>query len=136
MNRAMGKLASGCVAAVSAAAVLLAGAGPAAAIGRDGNLDDQEFGLFYLTGRAGCVFDLYTTDSNFSGDTFKTGCNGMYKNVNDNTESYRNRDVYAWRVATDKDLDGNVGEIPSKYEGNASTNFKNKISSAAYTLHP
>ncbi|MFB6615930.1 hypothetical protein ACIGFK_39985 [Streptomyces sp. NPDC085524] len=135
MNRAVGKLVSGCVAAVSAGAILLGSAGPSAAYGKNGNLEGDEFGLYYLTGQSGCVFDLYTTDTNFADDTFKPTCNGMYKGVNDNTESYWNRDVYAWKVGTDKDLDGNVGEIPSRYAGNASATFRNRISSAAYTLH-
>ncbi|MFZ3472175.1 hypothetical protein ACODT3_15515 [Streptomyces sp. 4.24] len=137
MKKALLKLVAGAATAtLSIGAVLLGAAGPSAAAARDGNLEDQEFGLFYYAGRTGCVFDLVTNDVNFSDDTFRGGCSGSGASVNDNTESYRNRDVYAWKVGTDKDLGGNVGEIPSKYEGNASTTFKNRISSAKYTLHP
>lgn len=135
MKKALRKLSFGCAATLSAGAILLGSAGTSAAMGRDGNLEDQEFGLFYFAGRAGCVFDLSTNDLNFADDTFRGSCSGSGSGVNDNTESYRNRDVYAWRVGTDKDMGGNVGEIPSRYEGDASTNFKNKISSAKYTLH-
>ncbi|MER7732515.1 hypothetical protein ABTX80_16690 [Streptomyces erythrochromogenes] len=116
--------------------ILLSAAGPAAALGKNGSLEVHEFGLFYNQNQSGCVFDLYGEDLNFNNDYFKSGCTGGTSNVNDNTESYRNRDVYAWKVATDANIDGNVGEIPSGYSGNASTNFKNKISSATFTLHP
>ncbi|MET7529005.1 hypothetical protein [Streptomyces goshikiensis] len=136
MNKAMRRLASGFMAVVSVGGVLIGSTASASAMGKDGTLDADEFGLFYYAGRSGCVFDLYGEDRNFSDDTFKGSCTGSGFLVNDNTESYRNRDAYAWKVATDKDLDGNVGEIPSKYEGNASATFKNKISSSTYTLHP
>ncbi|MFF4005860.1 hypothetical protein [Streptomyces sp. NPDC001717] len=136
MNKAFRTLATSCVTAVSVGAILLGAAGPSAAYGKDGSLEVDEFGLFYSQNQSGCVFDLYGEDLNFNNDYFKTGCAGGTSLVNDNTESYRNRDVYAWKVATDANLDGNVGEIPSGYSGNASTNFKNKISSATYTLHP
>ncbi|MET9692782.1 hypothetical protein ABZY81_30720 [Streptomyces sp. NPDC006514] len=136
MDNAMRKLAAGCVAAVSVGAILLGTAGPAGAWGRDGNLENQEFGLFYWQNQSGCVFDLVTNDLNFSDDKYQGSCSASGNWINDTTESYRNRDVYAWKVGTDKDLGGNVGEIPSNYAGNASANFKNKISSAKYTLHP
>ncbi|MFG2994048.1 hypothetical protein ACGFZK_32940 [Streptomyces sp. NPDC048257] len=136
MNKVFRSLTTGGVAAVSVAAILLGAAGPAAAYGKDGNLEVDEFGLFYNQYQAGCVFDLYGEDLNFNDNYFKSGCTGGTSLVNDNTESYKNRDVYAWKVATDANIDGNVGEIPSGYSGNASTNFKNKISSATFTLHP
>ncbi|ARE75185.1 hypothetical protein ACFVZ8_17245 [Streptomyces sp. NPDC059558] len=136
MSKVFRSLTTGGVAAVSVAAILLGAAGPAAALGKNGNLEVDEFGLFYNQNQAGCVFDLYGEDLNFNNDYFKSGCTGGTSLVNDNTESYRNRDVYAWKVATDANIDGNVGEIPSGYSGNASTNFKNKISSATFTLHP
>ncbi|KOU19548.1 MULTISPECIES: hypothetical protein [unclassified Streptomyces] len=136
MSKVFRSLTTGGIAAVSVAAILLGAAGPAAALGKNGNLEVDEFGLFYNQNQAGCVFDLYGEDLNFNNDYFKSGCTGGTSLVNDNTESYRNRDVYAWKVATDANIDGNVGEIPSGYSGNASTNFKNKISSATFTLHP
>ncbi|MEU9301662.1 hypothetical protein [Streptomyces sp. NPDC048269] len=135
MNKAMRTLASGCVTAVSVSALLLAAAGPSAAMGKDGILQTDEFGLFYNQYQSGCVFDLYGEDLNFNNDYFKSGCTGGTSLVNDNTESYWNRDVYAWKVGTDANLDGNVGELPSGYSGNASLTFKNKISSATFTLH-
>ncbi|WP_374775330.1 hypothetical protein OG756_22980 [Streptomyces sp. NBC_01310] len=136
MDNAMRKLASGCVAAVSVGAVLLGAAAPAAAWGRDGSLENHEFGLFYWQNQSGCVFDLVTNDVNFNDDKYQGSCSAGGQWINDTTESYWNRDIYAWKVGTDKDLGGNVGEIPSSYRGNASATFKNKISSAKYTLHP
>ncbi|MGW0394598.1 hypothetical protein ACWDYJ_27665 [Streptomyces sp. NPDC003042] len=136
MNKPFRTLATGCVTAVSVSAILLGAAGPSAAYGKDGNLEVNEFGLFYNQYQSGCVFDLYGEDLNFNDNYFTSGCAGGTSRVNDNTESYKNRDVYAWKVATDANLDGNVGEIPSGYSGNASDAFKNKISSATYTLHP
>ncbi|MFD7556002.1 MULTISPECIES: hypothetical protein [unclassified Streptomyces] len=135
MDKNMRKLVAGCVSAVSVGAVLLGAAGPAAAYGRDGTLEDQEFGLYYWQNRSGCVFDLVTSDLNFADDKYRGSCSASGDPVNDTTESYWNRDVYAWKVGTDKDLGGNVGELPSKYFGNASATFKNRISSAKYTLH-
>ncbi|MFJ4779855.1 hypothetical protein [Streptomyces sp. NPDC088762] len=136
MDKAMRKLAASSVAAVSVAAILLGTAGPAAAWARDGSLENQEFGLFYWRGQSGCVFDLVTNDLNFSDDKYQGSCSASGTWINDTTESYWNRDVYAWKVGTDKDLGGNVGEIPSAYWGDASDAFRNKISSAKYTLHP
>ncbi|MFG2880466.1 hypothetical protein ACGFYU_36545 [Streptomyces sp. NPDC048337] len=136
MNKAFRMLVTGCAATVSAGVLLLAGAGPSAAYGKDGILENQEFGLFYNSGGAGCVFDLYGEDLNFNDNHFKSGCNGAGQSVDNNTASYKNWDVYAWKVATDPNIDGNVGEIPSNYEGNASYKFKNEISSSTYTLHP
>ncbi|WP_329197372.1 MULTISPECIES: hypothetical protein [unclassified Streptomyces] len=135
MDKAFRNLATGCIAAVSTAAILLAAAGPSAAYGKDGILEVDEFGLFYNQYQSGCVFDLYGEDLNFNDNYFKSGCTGGTSLVNDNTESYKNRDVYAWKVATDANMDGNVGEIPSNYQGNASSTFKNTISSSTYTLH-
>ncbi|MEV7445976.1 hypothetical protein AB0O22_33365 [Streptomyces sp. NPDC091204] len=136
MNKAFRALTTGGVAAASVCAILLGTAGQAAAMGKDGYLEVDEFGLFYYQNQSGCVFDLYGEDLNFNDNYFKSGCTGGGALVNDNTESYKNRDVYAWKVATDANIDGNVGEIPSNYSGNASATFKNKISSATFTLHP
>lgn len=134
MNKTLRKLAVGGAAAVSASALLMGTAGPAAAWARDGNLETHEFGLFYRTGNVGCVFDLAGEDRNFDDDTFRSGCDGAGARVNDNTESYWNRDAYRWKVGTDKNLGGNVGTLPAGYWGDASSTFKNKISSATFIL--
>ncbi|MGW6691764.1 hypothetical protein [Streptomyces sp. NPDC054961] len=134
MNKVIRKLATGCAAAVSVGAVLVATAGPSAATERNGYLEDSEFGLYYNSNSGGCVFDLYGSDWNFTNDYF-TGpynCTGIAGLVDDDTASYRNRDTYTWRVATEINLGGLVGSIPPGYVGNASINFKNKITSATF----
>lgn len=133
MNKAPHKLAVGFAAAVSVGAMLLTAAGPAAAVEKNGYLDDSEFGLYFNSNTGGCVFDLFSSDWNFTNDLF-TGpvCVGFNQLVNDDTASYHNRDSYTWKVGTDVNLGGLVGSVPPGYVGNASLNFKNKISSATF----
>lgn len=134
MNKTVRKFATGCATAVSVGAVLLATAGSSVAEEKNGYLDDGEFGLYYNSNSGGCVFDLYASDWNFTYDLFKgpLGCAGLNRVTNDDTASYRNRDVYTWKVGTDPNLGGLVGGLPPGYVGNASANFKNKISSATF----
>ena len=111
-------------------AAALAVASPAqAATGKNGVLETGEFGLYYLTGSSGLVFDLYVSDSDFSNDVFP----GTSIGANDNTESYRNRDSYWWHVFTNAGYAGAHGCIPSGYVGNASSTFKDTISSAYFS---
>ncbi|MFG2299158.1 hypothetical protein [Streptomyces sp. NPDC048603] len=134
-SKLRGRVAAVVVPAMAGAALLAAG-GTAAAYGKDGYLENQEFGLYYLTDRSGCVFDIVREDYNFNDDKFTgpAGCHGRTDWTNDNTESYWNRHWLTWKVATDAGIDGNVGTIPEAYWGNASSTFKNKISSADYIL--
>lgn len=135
MNKAIRKLAAGCVATASAGALLLAATGTAAAATeKNGYLEASEFGLYYNSNSGGCVFDLFGSDWNFVNDYFTGpwGCAGAGGLIDDDTASYKNRDTYTWRVATDPNLGGLVGSLPPGYTGNASANFKNKISSATF----
>ncbi|MET9853420.1 hypothetical protein ABZY57_10785 [Streptomyces sp. NPDC006450] len=135
MSRALKKLVTGCAAAVSVGAVLLAAAGPAAAnTERNGYLETSEFGLYYNSYQGGCVFDLMSSDWNFFNNLFvgPEDCAGRNRVTNDDTASYRNRDTYTWKVATEANLEGLVGSLPPGYVGNASLNFKNKITSATF----
>ncbi|MFD7863959.1 peptidase inhibitor family I36 protein [Streptomyces sp. NPDC057682] len=105
---------------------------------KDGYLDAEEFGLYYSPNQQGCVFDLYSYDSDFSDDYFKPfvgSCNGQGQSVNDNTASYYNRDTLTWWVYTDANAGGGEGSLPPGHIGNASTAFRNKISSA-FHYHP
>ncbi|MEU8503708.1 hypothetical protein AB0C40_03055 [Streptomyces brevispora] len=127
-------------ATVALAVTALAGAGLATAgnafaeyAPKDGYLDGGEFGLYYNSNTAGCVFDLYSGDSNFYGDTFRPyvgSCSGQGQSTNDNTASYHNNDTYRWYVYTNSDAGGSEGNLPAGYIGNASATFKNTISSA------
>lgn len=125
------RLATVAVAGLAITGAALAIAAPASAAGKNGSLENLEFGLFYNSNQAGCVFDLYTQDSFFSDDFFKgLACNGWQENTNDNTASYINRDTRTWYVYTNAYYDGVQGSLPANYVGNASTTFKNQISSA------
>jgi hypothetical protein len=118
------------VAAVAAAAASLPiAATPAAAAHKNGVLETGEFGLYLLTNLSGPVFDLLVSDSNFGNDVFP----GTSIPANNNTESYWNRDNYWWHVYTGASYDGSHGCLPPGHIGNASTTFKNKISSAAFS---
>ncbi|MFR9676307.1 peptidase inhibitor family I36 protein [Streptomyces sp. TR06-5] len=122
----LGKLA----AVAAGTAGLLAGTvTSAAADPKNGVLETYEFGLYYNSGTAGCVFDVYDSDSDFSNDTFVGSCSGSGQTTNDNTASYWNRDdVFDYYVYTDANYHGSWGTIPSGYSGNASSTFKNEIS--------
>ncbi|MHA6760850.1 hypothetical protein [Streptacidiphilus sp. PAMC 29251] len=114
--------------AVGAGALATAGSA-SAATGKNGVLESGEFGLYYNSGEAGPVFDLFVADTNFQGEVFPSN-HGI--GVNDNTASYRNDDVNVWWVYTDASAGGSEGSLPVGYVGNASSGFKNKISSAYY----
>lgn len=123
-----GFAAFGAAAAAATMAVLGAGA-PAAAAGKNGVVETGEFGLYYVTGSSGLVFDLYVSDDNFAGDVFP----GTNISANDNTESYRNRDSYYWHVFTAAGYGGSHGCLPAGYVGNASATYRNTISSAYFS---
>ncbi|MBD0707175.1 MULTISPECIES: peptidase inhibitor family I36 protein [unclassified Streptomyces] len=109
----------------------LAGAGSAsAATEKNGYVETNEFGLYYSPDRGGAVFDLYLEDDNFSNDWFHGPGNGTGQSVNDNTASYWNNDLYTWLVYTDAYRGGIQGSLPAGHIGNASGDFRNKISSA------
>ncbi|MFD7262648.1 hypothetical protein [Streptomyces sp. NPDC059874] len=123
---------AGLAVALATAGVVMAGTAPASATQKNGYLETWEFGLYYNSGLGGCVFDLDWDTTDFTGYTFTgpAGCSGRGYKTNDNTASYNNNDAVSWKVATDKDCDGNVGTLPKQYTGNASATFKNAISSA------
>jgi Peptidase inhibitor family I36 len=100
-----------------------------AATGKNGTVESGEFGLYWLTGSSGLVFDLYVSDTDFANDVFPA--NHSIR-ANDNTESYRNRDTYYWHVYTNKDGGGAHGCLPAGYVGNSSSTFTNTISSAYF----
>jgi Peptidase inhibitor family I36 len=111
------------------AGLLISTTTSAAATSKNGVLETYEFGLYYNSNYAGCVFDVYDSDNNSSDDKFKGSCSGSDQTTNDNTASYWNRnDVFDYYVCTDADYHGSWGSIPSGYKGNASSTFKNKIS--------
>ncbi|MER7760838.1 hypothetical protein [Streptomyces sp. NPDC097619] len=118
-------------AALALVALLGTGTGTAsAAVDKDGILDPGEFGLFCLQNQGGAVFDLYVPDADFRNNYFKGGLACAQHTTNDYTESYLNRDSAEWSVYTEPNRGGYAGFIPAGYRGNASTLYRNKISSA------
>jgi hypothetical protein len=102
---------------------------PASATEKNGVVESGEFGLYWLTGSSGLVFDLFFSDSNFAGDVFP----GTSIPADNNTESYRNRDSFWWHVFTGAGYTGSHGCLPPGWVGNASATFKNTISSAFFS---
>ncbi|MFE1909527.1 hypothetical protein ACFW96_38595 [Streptomyces gardneri] len=138
-NTTTRRLAGVALAATAMAGIGLATAPGASALGKDGVLETYEFGLYYNSGQAGCVFDLFNYETTFANDTFWKAsgtCSGFGQTTNDNTASYWNRDTGTWWVYTDADADGAEGTLPAGYKGTASDTFKNKISSSyPYDAH-
>ncbi|MEV7525020.1 peptidase inhibitor family I36 protein [Streptomyces sp. NPDC091371] len=134
MNKNLRGLRLAAAPAAIAVAMLVGAAAPASAWARDGYLEPEEMGLYYLVNRGGCVFDYNNNEETLTDNQFNgpAGCDGRTKGVNDNTESYWNRDNVGWYVYTDWKYGGIKGSIPSGYTGNASANYKNKISSSSW----
>lgn len=123
----LGRLLAGAAVLCIAGAVGIASAGSAeAATGKNGNLESGEFGLYYAPDRGVPVFDLYVSDEDFSNDYFPN----TTIRANDNTASYWNRDTFTWYVYTNAYHTGSKGWLDPGYIGNASSTFRNKISSA------
>ncbi|WP_326658692.1 peptidase inhibitor family I36 protein [Streptomyces sp. NBC_00385] len=124
------------LAATAVTGLTLTTAGTAsAATHKNGNVESGEFGLYYNSNYAGCVFDLLNEDGNFADNRFISStssqtCPGQGQITNDNTASYWNRDVTAWDVYTDAGRKGIHGYVPLNYYGNASATYKNEISSS------
>ncbi|MFD8255853.1 hypothetical protein [Streptomyces werraensis] len=135
----MRRVAALAVTAVAAGGFALSTAAPvAAATHVNGKLESTEFGLYYNSGQVGCVLDLGAAENQFSQHRFKDpsniNCNGEGQNTNDNTASYWNRASYTWYVWTDSFQEGTRGSLPAGHSGNASSTFKNEISSASWYI--
>ncbi|MFB6620206.1 hypothetical protein ACIGFK_36035 [Streptomyces sp. NPDC085524] len=108
------------------------GAGSASAEGKDGWLTDGELGLFCWQDQSNSVFDLWASDSNFVNDYF-TGTRSCANNyVDNNTESWSNRDTYTWNVHTGSAGAGYHLNLGVGTRGNLNTTFFNQISSAYF----
>jgi len=125
LNRKLGALVTGATALL----VVLGLAAPAGATEKNGVLELGEFGLYLNTGSTGTVFDLYFADSNFTGEYFP----GTSILVSNNTESWRNRDVYYWHFFTDTNYNGSHGCVASGTSGDLSPTYKDNIESAYFS---
>ncbi|OKK09991.1 hypothetical protein [Streptomyces sp. CB02400] len=135
----MRRVSSLAVAAIAVGGFTLGVATPAAAATHNnGTLESSEFGLYYNSSLGGCVFDLGAAENDFADFRFKdpssVNCSGEGQSTNDNTASYRNRASYTWYVWTDHFQEGTRGSLPGGYSGNASSTFKNEISSASWYI--
>jgi hypothetical protein len=101
----------------------------ASASEKDGVVDSGEFGLYFVQGSSGLVFDLFLSDGDFRNDVFP----GTSISADNNTESYRNRDSFWWHVYTGVGGTGSHGCLPPGHVGNASATFRNTISSAYFS---
>lgn len=114
--------------AVATFAAAVAMASPAqASTEHNGIVEAGEFGLYYSQGSSGLVFDMFYPSYGFQADVFPL--NHSIR-VDNNTASYRNRTNSAATVATGYNWTGAYGCLPAGYVGNASTTFRNTISSA------
>lgn len=123
--RKLAALAVGLIALVGVVAV----ATPASATEKNGVVESGEFGLYFVQGSSGLVFDLFLSDSDFRNDVFP----GTSIPADNNTESYRNRDSFWWHVFTGVGNTGSHGCLPPGFVGNASATFRNTISSAFFS---
>lgn len=124
VNRKMAAVGAG----LAALAGVLAVATPANASHKDGVLDGGELGLYFYQNQGGAVFDLLISDTNFAGDVFPASG----ASADNNTESWRNRDSFAWRVYTGANYTGSVACVSAGTSGNAAATFRNTVSSAYY----
>ena len=98
--------------------------------GKDGLCQTGELCLYYLQDKRSSVFDLFVSDTNFSGDVFP----GTRISADNNVRSYRNRDTFYWRVY---DGAGSTGTeilcIAPGDVGNFTRTQWDKASSATYS---
>ncbi|MER5712498.1 hypothetical protein AB0B13_14165 [Streptomyces sp. NPDC042898] len=108
---------------------VLATAGSASAVTRDGYLDIREFGLFYNSSLGGSFIDLYMADGDLANDRFISPGPGQGYAVGNNAASYFNKDKVTWYVYTGASAGGIEGWIPADRFGTFSDTFKNEVSS-------
>ena len=125
INRKLAALATGAITLASVVGL----ATPANATGKNGVVESGEFGLYWLTGSSGLVFDLLLADDNFNNDNFP----GTSVPAANNTESYRNRDTFWWHVFTGSGYTGSHGCLEPGWVGNASATYRNNIESAYFS---
>ncbi|MFF3086494.1 hypothetical protein ACFVRB_15800 [Streptomyces nojiriensis] len=105
-------------------------AGSASAAAKDGWLTSGELGLFCGSNQSNSVFDLYSSDPDFSNDYFKGSQSCAGHTTNDYTESFINQDTYTWDVYTDWKGQGAGGYLSANTRGNLGGTWFNQISSA------
>ncbi|WP_158558489.1 MULTISPECIES: peptidase inhibitor family I36 protein [unclassified Streptomyces] len=120
--------------AATVAASSLAMSGTASASAKDGWLTAGELGLFCNSNQGSSVLDIaaYGSDSNLGNDYFKGSLSCAGQKVDNNVASYWNRTTNnSLLVYTGTNFTGSFGYLPAGYKGNASSTFKNRISSVS-----
>lgn len=120
--------------AATAAVLCLVTAGTASAAEKDGWLTAGEMGLYCTPNQGSSVFDLgaYSSDDNLADDFFKGSLSCAGQRVDNNTASYWNRSAGSRMVVyTGAGFSGSYGSLPPGYVGNASSTFRNTISSVS-----
>ncbi|MER5866612.1 peptidase inhibitor family I36 protein [Kitasatospora sp. NPDC002040] len=107
----------------------LVGASASTAADRDGVSEPGEFAIYGGPNTTYEVLDLYLSQSDFNQISWPRYGGA----VNDQDESYWNRDDFTWHVYTDAWRGGRHGWISPGVSGNASSSFWHQISSAYYT---
>jgi hypothetical protein len=127
-RRVKGLVAAGAVVGAIAGVGLVAA--PAQATQLNGSCESGELCQYYLTGYRGAIFDLASSDLDFSNNVFPTS--GY--SANNNTESYWNRDTYTWYVYTGANRTGYRGTIAPGASSNYNSTYKNTVSGASWHL--
>ncbi|MFJ8042218.1 peptidase inhibitor family I36 protein [Kitasatospora sp. NPDC096147] len=112
----------------TAACLALAGAAPAGAAELDGYSEGGEFIIYGGPNTTSEVFDLYLSRN----DLGKLSWPRYGGPVNDQNESYWNRDGLTWHVYTDSYRNGQHGWISPGVSSNATGSFWHRVSSAYY----
>ncbi|MFI5531061.1 peptidase inhibitor family I36 protein [Kitasatospora sp. NPDC051853] len=112
----------------AAACLVLAGAGPAGAAELDGVSEPGEFAIYGGPNTTYEVLDLYLSRGDFTQLSWPRYGGA----VNDQNESYWNRDSYTWHVYSDIYRGGRHGWINAGVASNATSTFWHQISSAYY----
>lgn len=119
--------------AVATLAAAVAMASPAHA--SNGVVGPGEFGLYYSPGSTGWVVE-FTRPASWDQNDKDLRNNYFYGTTviaDNNTASYRNYDDrYVWYVYTGYSQTGTRGCLPAGWVGNASSTFRNTISSVGY----
>lgn len=107
----------------------LTGAGSATAGELDGTSEPGEFAIYGGPNTTYEVLDLYLSRGDFNQLSWPRYGGA----VNDQNESYWNRDNFTWHVYTDAWRGGQHGWINPGVTSNASSTYWHKVSSAYYT---
>jgi hypothetical protein len=108
---------------------------PGGRANKDGVCNTSELCLYYLQNKVGAKLDLFSSDSNFSGDILKGGGSGNLASADNNTRSYLSTETtYYWRVYDGINYTGTqILCIAPGDRGNFTSTLWDRASSATYS---